>query len=55
MKAALNTLAESARKEATFTSSAQFRSLEAMTAAPETVLGQKCAQAGHPLENVERT
>lgn len=53
MKAALDTLAESARKEATFTSFAQFQSLGAMTAGPEAVLKQKCAQAGHPLANLQ--
>lgn len=52
MKAALNKLAELARKEAAFTSFAQFRSLGAMTAAPEAALKQKCARAGHPLENI---
>ncbi|QKG19093.1 hypothetical protein [Actinomadura verrucosospora] len=53
MKAALNKLAEAARKEATFSSFAQFRSLESMTAAPEAVLKQKCSQAGSPLQNIE--
>lgn len=53
MKAALDQLAESAGKQAAFTSFAQFRTLEAMTAAPESVLKQKCAQAGHPLKNIE--
>lgn len=53
MKAALSQLAESAKKQASFTSFAQFRSLEAMTAAPESVLKEKCAQAGRPLTNLE--
>lgn len=53
MKAALNKLAESAKQEAAFTSFAQFRSLEATTAAPEAVLKRKCALAGHPLANLE--
>ncbi|WP_346049169.1 hypothetical protein [Actinomadura chokoriensis] len=53
MKAALTQLAESAEKQASFTSFAQFRSLEAMTAAPESVLKEKCAQAGRPLTNME--
>jgi hypothetical protein len=53
MKAALQTLAEAAAKEAAFDSFDDFQSLAVSLAPAEATLKVKCAAAGYALKNVE--
>lgn len=52
VKGALKSLAESATKSATFTTFAEFRSLEALNAPAETTLKRECPAHGYRMKNI---
>ncbi len=53
MKAALQSLADSAAKAAAFDNFTEFQSLAAMTAAAEATVKKKCLEAGVVLKNLD--